>query len=71
VFNLGEGDQQAAYTRADLGLRYAANKGWYVDAFVQNASNAKVKTNAQNSFGVWQSQYMPPRLFGVSAGMTF
>jgi iron complex outermembrane receptor protein len=71
VFNLGDGDQQAAYSRADLSMRYAASKNWYVDAFVQNAGNGKVKTNAQNSFGVWQSQYMPPRTYGVSAGMTF
>jgi hypothetical protein len=31
-----------------------------------------VKTNAQNSFGgVWQSQYLPPRTYGVTGGFDF
>ena len=29
---------------------------------------ADVKTNAANSFGAWQSQYLPPRTFGVNVG---
>ena len=77
VFNLGDGDWQKAYSRTDLGLRYASPKSWYVDAFVRNVENAKVKTNAQNSFNdgkgnqVWQSQYLPPITYGMNAGLTF
>ena len=71
VFNLGEGDRQKAYTRSDVGLRYQAAKDWYVDAFVQNVEDGRIKTNAQNSFGTWQSQYMAPRTFGVNAGFEF
>jgi iron complex outermembrane receptor protein len=71
VFNLGPGDVQKAYTRTDLGLRYSAAKDWYVDAFVQNVEDGRIKTNAQNSFGAWQSQYLPPRTFGFNAGFNF
>ena len=71
VFNLGDGDRQKAYTRSDLGLRYSSHRDWYADAFVRNVENAKIKTNAQNSFGVWQSQYLAPRTFGVNAGIYF
>jgi len=71
VFNLGEGDEQKAYSRTDLGLRYSAAKDWYVDGYVQNVEDGRIKTNAQNSFGAWQSQYMPPRTFGVNVGMSF
>ena len=28
-------------------------------------------TNAANSFGAWQSQYLPPRTFGVNVGLAF
>jgi iron complex outermembrane recepter protein len=71
VFNLGEGDLQKSYTRTDLGLRYSAAKQWYVDAYVQNVEDGRVKTNAANSFGAWQSQYLPPRTFGVNVGLAF
>jgi iron complex outermembrane receptor protein len=71
VFNLGSGDQQSAYTRGDVGLRYGAPKAWYIDGFVQNVGDGKVKTNAQNSFGTWQSQYLPPRTYGFNAGYQF
>jgi iron complex outermembrane recepter protein len=71
VFNLGAGDTQKAYSRTDLGLRYSAAKDWYVDAYVQNVEDGRIKTNAQNSFGAWQSQYMAPRTFGVNAGINF
>jgi iron complex outermembrane recepter protein len=70
VFNLGEGDRQKAYTRTDLGLRYSHDK-WWVDAFVRNVGNVNVKTSAGNSFGAWLAQYMPPRTFGVNAGVDF
>jgi len=71
VFNLGDGDRQKSYTRTDLGLRYSAAKQWYVDAYVQNVEDGRVKTNAANSFGAWQSQYLPPRTFGVNVGLAF
>jgi iron complex outermembrane receptor protein len=71
VFNLGEGDWQKAYSRTDLGLRYQSMKQWYLDAYVQNVEDGRIKTNAQNSFGTWQSQYLPPRTFGVNVGLAF
>ncbi|HZR36884.1 MAG TPA: TonB-dependent receptor [Nevskia sp.] len=73
VFNLGDGDRQTSYTRTDLALRYtaASPKPWWVDLFVQNVEDGKVKTSAQNSFGPWQAQYLPPRTFGVNVGADF
>ena len=71
VFNLGSGDLQKSYTRTDLGLRYQSMKQWYADAYVQNVEDGRIKTNAQNSFGTWQSQYLPPRTFGVNVGIAF
>jgi iron complex outermembrane receptor protein len=71
VFNLGSGDQQSSYARGDLGLRYAAAKAWWIDGYVQNVGDDKVKTNASNAFGPWQSQYLPPRTFGFNTGYQF
>ena len=71
VFNLGPGDEQSSYTRTDLGLRYTARKSWWVDGYVQNVENGRIKTNAQNSFGPWQSQYLPPMTFGANVGIDF
>jgi iron complex outermembrane receptor protein len=71
VFNLGEPDQQKAYTRTDLGLRFDADSKWYVDAFVRNAEDAKIKTSALSANGAWQAQYLAPRTFGVNVGKTF
>jgi iron complex outermembrane receptor protein len=71
VFNLGEPDRQKAYTRTDLGMRYDADKKWYVDLFVRNVADKDVKTSAQNPQGVWQAQYLAPRTFGFNAGYTF
>ncbi|MDB5972474.1 MAG: TonB-dependent receptor [Hydrocarboniphaga sp.] len=73
VFNDGSGDRQKNYTRTDLGLRYtaASEKPWYVDCFVQNLENSDIRTNAQSSFGVWQSQYLPPRTYGANVGLEF
>jgi iron complex outermembrane recepter protein len=73
VFNLGDGDRQDAYTRTDLGLRYRpeSSQSWSIDAYIQNVSDGKVKTNAQNSFGVFQSQYLPPRTFGANVRIDF
>ncbi|WP_426107046.1 TonB-dependent receptor [Massilia sp. TSP1-1-2] len=71
VFNLGPEDRQKAYTTADLGLRYQSSKGWWIDAFVRNVSDEKVKTSAFNGFGPWLSQYKPPRTAGLNAGYDF
>jgi len=71
VFNLGPEDRQEAYTTADLGLRYQSTRGWWVDAFVRNVSDEKVKTSAFNGFGPWLSQYKPPRTIGVNTGFDF
>ncbi|MFL6658302.1 MAG: TonB-dependent receptor [Massilia sp.] len=71
VFNLGPEDQQKAYSTADLGLRYQAGKGWWVDGFVRNATDAKVKTSAFNGFGPWLSQYKAPRTIGINTGVDF
>ena len=71
VFNLGPEDRQKAYTTADLGLRYQSSKGWWVDAFVRNATDEKVKTSAFNGMINWLSQYKPPRTAGVNMGYDF
>jgi iron complex outermembrane receptor protein len=71
VFNLGAGDRQDAYARVDLGARYTA-KNWYVDGFVRNVSNGKVKTSAGGGTdGVFTAQYKPPRTIGFNVGMDF
>ena len=71
VFNLGPEDRQDAYATADLGLRFQSTRGWWVDAWVRNATDKKVKTSAFNGFGPWLSQYKPPRTFGVNTGFDF
>lgn len=70
VFNLGPEDRQEAYGTADLGLRYQ-NKGWWVDAFVRNVNDRKIKTSAFNGFGPWLAQYKPPRTVGINTGFDF
>lgn len=70
VFNLGPEDRQEAYATADLGLRYQ-NQGWWVDAFVRNVSDEKIKTSAFNGFGPWLAQYKPPRTIGINTGFDF
>jgi iron complex outermembrane receptor protein len=71
VFNLGDGDRQKAYTRTDIGLRYAASKGWYADAFVRNVEDGKVKTSAGLNGTIFNAQYMPPRMWGLNVGTNF
>jgi iron complex outermembrane receptor protein len=72
VFNLGEGDRQGSYSRADVGLRYTAGASkWWVDAFVRNVSDATIKTSAMNAFGPWVAQYVPPRTVGINTGVDF
>ncbi len=74
IFNYGEMDKQKAYTRTDLGLRYAnAKRTWYVEGFVRNLENANIKTSAAGGPTVALSvaQYMAPRTFGINAGIDF
>ena len=71
VFNLGPEDRQKAYTSADVGLRFQNTKGWWVDAFVRNVSDEKIKTSAFNGMGPWLSQYKPPRTIGINTGFDF
>ncbi len=76
VFNLGEGDRQKAYSTADISVRYSSKKNWYVDAFVRNVSDEKIKTSAGSSGSyannpIWSAQYAPPRTVGVNAGYNF
>jgi len=71
VFNLGPNDQQAAYTKFDIGVRYQGPKQFWVDAFVRNAGDKRIKTSAMNGSNVWVAQYLPPRTFGINAGIDF
>ncbi|WP_243042961.1 TonB-dependent receptor [Dyella sedimenti] len=76
-FNLGEGDKQKAYVRGDLSLRYTEpGDRWWVNAYVQNVANGKVRTSAGRFLmadGSLQyiSQYLAPRTYGVQLGVWF
>jgi iron complex outermembrane receptor protein len=71
VFNLGAGDRQDAYARVDIGARYNA-RNWYLDGFVRNLSDGKVKTSAGGgTSGVFTAQYKPPRTIGFNVGSDF
>lgn len=75
VFNFGDGDRQKAYSTADISVRYTSKKNWYVDAFVRNVSDEKIKTSAGSAGtypnAIWTAQYAPPRTIGVNAGYNF
>ena len=64
---------QSAYTTADLSLRYEDGKGrWFVEAFVVNAGDQKVKTDASWVTGsTWTSFYNPPRTLGLRSQIRF
>ncbi|HEY4144377.1 TonB-dependent receptor [Pinirhizobacter sp.] len=77
VYNLGAGDEQRAYGRGDVSLRYSEPKDrWYAGVFVQNVTDGKVRTNAarfalpDGSF-TYVSEYLPPRTYGVNFGVWF
>ncbi|MFK3740758.1 TonB-dependent receptor [Massilia sp. TN1-12] len=70
VFDLGPEDRQKEFGRADLGLRYTRDK-WWLDLFVRNVSDEKIKTSASNAFGAWVGQYQPPRTYGFNTGVDF
>ena len=71
MFNLGEGDTQKAYARTDLGPALLGGQAVVRRRLRAEREDGRVKTNAPNSFGTWQSQYMPPRTFGVNMGYAF
>jgi iron complex outermembrane receptor protein len=64
---------QKAYSTLDLSVRYEEPKGrWYTEAFVVNASDEEIKTDASWVTGsTWTSFYRPPRTMGVRAGIKF
>lgn len=65
---------QGAYSKLDLSLRYEEPKGrWEVEAFVNNATDKMVKTDASwiGDTSTWVSFYNPPRTFGVKAAYRF
>lgn len=76
-FNLGSGDEQKAYTRGDVSLRYSEpGDKWWVNAYVQNVSDDKIRTSA-GRFSMadgslqYVSQYLAPRVYGVQLGVWF
>jgi len=76
-FNLGSGDQQKSYTRGDVSLRYSEpGDKWWVNAYVQNVSDDKIRTSA-GRFSMadgslqYVSQYLAPRVYGVQLGVWF
>ncbi|MBP6898780.1 MAG: TonB-dependent receptor [Burkholderiaceae bacterium] len=64
---------QPAYTTADLSLRYEEAKGrWFIEAFVVNAGNEKVKTDVTwVTSSTWTSFYNPPRTYGLRSQYRF
>jgi iron complex outermembrane receptor protein len=77
-FNFGAGDKQKSYVRGDVSLRYTEpGDKWYVNAYVQNVSDGKVKSSAAGSTLLadgtvaFTSQYLPPRTYGVQLGFWF
>jgi len=65
---------QKAYTRTDLGLTYhAADDRWSIGAFVRNLEDHVIRTSALLSpitATPW-SDLLPPRTWGVRAGLKF
>jgi iron complex outermembrane receptor protein len=76
-FNLGSGDQQKAYFRGDLSLRYTEPQDrWWISVYSQNFTDVKVRTNAgrfQMPDGSFEyvSEYLAPRTYGIQFGTSF
>lgn len=76
-FNLGSGDQQKAYFRGDLSLRYTEPQDrWWISVYSQNFTNVKVRTNAgrfqmPNGSFEYVSEYLAPRTYGIQFGTSF
>ncbi|MDE2309027.1 MAG: TonB-dependent receptor [Xanthomonadaceae bacterium] len=77
AFNLGNGDQQKAYIRSDVSLRYSEPQDrWSVTAYMQNVTDDKVRTSSgrfalSNGSYIYTSQYLPPRTYGVTLDVWF
>jgi iron complex outermembrane receptor protein len=80
IFNDGAPDQQKAYTRTDVTVRYQpADRKWALEAFVQNLENDDIKSNvnivnvtpATSALPVWQAIYLPPRTYGARLTVDF
>ncbi|MDR3506936.1 MAG: TonB-dependent receptor [Caulobacteraceae bacterium] len=76
LFHDGEGDKQKAYTRTDLGLKYAAETdghAWSLDFYVQNVEDGRIRTSVGGvtSDNIYISQYLPPRTFGANLKVKF
>jgi iron complex outermembrane receptor protein len=71
--SFAEARTQKAYSTVDLSVRYEAPQGkWFAEAFVVNAGDEHVKTDAVWSPGsTWTAFYNPPRTYGVKAGYKF
>ena len=65
--------KQKGYSTVDLSLRYEEPRGrWYTEAFVVNAGDTEVKTDASWLTGsTWASFYRPPRTMGLRANLRF
>jgi iron complex outermembrane receptor protein len=70
-------DEQKAYTRTDLAIRYRPPQDKYlIEGFVQNVEDSAVRTNA-TTFGptqvapVFLSNLQSPRTFGVRVRAAF
>lgn len=77
TFNLGDGDKQKAYVRTDVSVRYSEPQDrWWLTAYVQNVTDGRVRTSAarfsqpDGSF-IYTSQYLPPRVYGMTLGIWF
>lgn len=74
-FHDGSGDQQKAYQRTDLGLKYYMGSGpkpWSIDFYVQNVEDGRVRTSAGvTGDNIYTSQYLPPRTFGANLRVDF
>lgn len=70
--SFAEARTQAAYATVDLSLRYQAAKDqWWAEAYVLNATDKAVKTDASWANSTWTSFYNAPRTFGARMGYKF
>jgi iron complex outermembrane receptor protein len=76
-------DEQRAYTRTDVSVRYESADHWLIEAFVQNVEDEAVKNNVDlrgnqpgvdgvaGFPGVARAFFDPPRTYGVRAAYRF
>jgi iron complex outermembrane recepter protein len=78
-----QSDEQEAYSRTDVSLRYESPVGWLVEAFVQNVEDEAVKNNVDlrgnqpgaggvpGFPGVARAFLDPPRTYGLRVSFQF